>query len=602
MSFAPEAIEQSEEPVDLLRQELKARNLNAFLVPLTDEYQNEYIPANAKRLSYLTRFDGSAGFCIVTLDKAVLFVDGRYTLEAKATVNETIFAIKDYTRASMTQWLKENLSQGDVVGFDPWLHTTSEVDWLEQTCSEWQASLEAQEGNLVDAIWRNRPEAPKGKIQVQPLEYAGQDHEDKIKHIQDYLNDQRLGAVAVTATDSVAWLLNLRGQDIPFNPVFLSYAIVKKTGQVDLVIDPAKLTPDAMAHLGPNVTLIDESDIKTYLNQLGREKLRIQMDENQAPYGMGYILEKAGAKLTFAQDPCSLPKAIKNNVELEGARSAHIRDGVALCKFMYWLAQNATSGHVTEIIAAEKLKQYRQEDQMLMDLSFDTISGAGPNGAIIHYRVNEKTNRPIEENQIYLFDSGGQYRDGTTDVTRTIVIGAATAEQKDRFTRVLKGHIALASTYFPRGTTGSQLDVLARHSLWQAGLDYAHGTGHGVGSYLNVHEGPQRISKLPSTVALEPGMILSNEPGYYKAGEFGIRIENLVAVVPCVDIEDAETQMLEFEDLTLVPIDRDLIMTDLMTEAEITWLNDYHAKVRKTLMPLLDEEVGEWLAEVTAPL
>ena len=600
--LASETATQSALPVDLLRNELKARGLQGFFIPLTDAYQNEYIPDSEKRLDHITGFSGSTGFCIVTKDRAALFVDGRYTIEARDSVDTAVFEIEDYTRAAMATWLRTALSKKDKLGFDPWVHTQADVTWMRETCEQNNFDLEPQEDNPIDAIWVDRPERPQKKIRIQPVEFSGKGHEEKIQDVVAVLHEKKLDAVAITATDCVAWLLNLRGQDIPFNPVFLAYAVVHKDNQVHLIVDTQKINPDTLAHLGENVHLIDEANTVAHLKKVGAKKGRIQLDAAQSPYAMSHILQEAGATISFGDDPCALPKALKNDVELEGARTAHIRDGVALCKFMYWLAQNAHGGEVTEISAADKLQEFREENALLQDLSFPTISGAGPNGAVIHYRVSKRTNRPIDVNQIYLVDSGGQYTDGTTDVTRTVIIGAPTAEQKDRFTRVLKGHIALGAVKFPAGTTGSQLDVLARHSLWQAGLDYAHGTGHGVGSYMNVHEGPQRISKSPSTVPLEPGMIVSNEPGYYKEGEYGIRIENLVAVVSCDDIEDAESAMLQFDDLTLVPIDRDLIMVDLLTESEIIWLNDYHAKVRQTLMPLLDEEVGQWLTEVTAPV
>lgn len=601
MSLAPQEKTATQHPLQRLRALMETRGIDVFLVPLTDRFKSEYVPDCDKRLAFLTGFQGSAGFVLVGRKKATLFVDGRYTLEAKTTVDHTLFDLDDYTPTALAHGLKTHACPKGVVAFDPWLHSKNEQDWLAKICADDNLILRPTD-NLVDAIWDDQPALPCGPMISHDVEYAGVSAGEKCAALAQDLKTHGVDKVALIATDSVAWLLNIRGSDVAFNPITLAYAFLNQDATVDLFVDPVKVTPACREALGASVRIHDLANLEEKLTRWARAGQKIQLDPNLTPYKMYDLLVSQGAKISFGVDPCALPKGCKNAVELAGAKAAHVRDGVAMVKFLHWLSLTVPQGHLTEIDAANRLEQFRQEDPLLRGNSFDTISGAGEHGAIIHYRVTEETNRPIRMDEIYLVDSGGQYLDGTTDVTRTLVFGTPTAEQKDRFTRVLKGHIALSSCRFPAGTTGPQIDTLARQALWQAGLDYAHGTGHGVGSYLNVHEGPHRIAKVQNTVTLEPGMIVSNEPGYYKEGAYGIRIENLVVVVPCAPIPGGELPMHTFENLTLVPIDRALIQVDLLTEGEIAWVNAYHADVCQKLLPHLNGDVACWLENATQPL
>jgi Xaa-Pro aminopeptidase len=587
--------------IDDLRAELKRRTLDGFIVPRGDEHQGEYVPPRAERLAWITGFTGSAGAAIVLLDKAALFVDGRYTLQARQQTDVSVFEQHHLVDEPPHDWLASNLRKGMRIGFDPWLHTPDGLAKLNSAAQRAGAELVPVDSNPIDSVWRDQPPEPIAPVRPHGEKFAGRSASDKRTEIGAKLKADGYAAAVITAPDSLAWLLNIRGADVPHTPLPLGFAILRADGLVDLFMDPRKLLPTVIPHLGNHVKVEPREGFGPALDRLGQQKGRVLVDAATGAAWISDRLERAGAEVVRGQDPCALPKACKNAIELQNTRSAHVRDGVALVRFLAWLAEEAPKGRLTELDAAARLFEFRAMGENFRDTSFTTISGAGANGAVVHYRASEATNARIAPDMLYLVDSGAQYLDGTTDVTRTVAIGTPTPEQRDRFTRVLKGHIALGTARFPKGTSGSQLDALARASLWQAGLDYDHGTGHGVGSYLSVHEGPQRISKVPNTVALQPGMIVSNEPGYYKTGAYGIRIENLVAVCE-IDTPGAERPLLGFETLTLVPIDRAVIEPSLMTPAEIQWLDGYHARVRQTLMPLVDGAVALWLDSATRPL
>ena len=585
-----------------LRAELVARGLDGFVLPHADEHHNEFVPQRALRLAWLTGFTGSAGLAVVLEDRAAIFVDGRYTLQARNEVDLASFTPRHITEEPATEWIAESLGEGAKLGHDPWLHTEDEVQRLRQACDKAGARLVAAADNPIDAIWHDQPPPPLAPVVPHDIAFAGEPSADKRDRLAAALRTDGCDAALITAPDSLAWLLNIRGGDVPCTPLPLAFGILRGDASVDLFTDPRKLAPGLEQHLGPAVRLHPADALADALAALGRERRKVRLDPATASAWIFERLEGAGGAIDRGADPCAQPKACKNAVELAGARAAHVRDGAALTRFLAWLARTAPEGHLDELTAAQRLAALRAETDRVQGLSFTTISGAGPNGAIVHYRVSAASNRRLEPGQLYLIDSGAQYLDGTTDVTRTVAIGAPSDEMRDRFTRVLKGHIGVATCRFPKGTTGTQIDPLARTALWQAGLDYDHGTGHGVGSYLGVHEGPQRVSKLPSQVALEPGMIVSNEPGYYKAGEYGIRIENLVAVVALDDVPGAEHPMLGFETLTRAPIDVALVEVALLSELEIAWLDGYHAEVRAALTPLVDNDTGTWLASATRPL
>ena len=582
-----------------LRAELKRRGADGFLVPRTDEYQGEYVPASAQRLAWLTGFTGSAGIAIVLPGAAAIFVDGRYTLQAQAEVDGALFERCHLTDNPPATWIATALKPGQALGYDPRLHTLGEVERYRSAAEGAGGRLIALDDNPVDAVWSDRPAPPLAPVVAHELRFAGEDAEAKRTKIAATLAEKKADAVVLTAPDSIAWLLNIRGGDVPHTPLPLSFAVLHRDASVDLFIDARKLTPGLDAHLGSAVRIAAPETFGAYLERLVASGKRVQADPGSAA---AWVFDRLGEAAVKVPDPCQLPKACKNPVELQGAREAHRRDGAALTRFLAWLAQHAASGDLREIAVSDRLEAFRRDGNLFRDLSFPTISGAGANGAIVHYHASPATERVLEERTLYLVDSGAQYLDGTTDVTRTVAIGEVSPEMKDRFTRVLKGHIALATCRFPKGTTGSQLDALARAALWQAGLDYDHGTGHGVGSYLGVHEGPQRISKLPNNQALLPGMIVSNEPGYYKAGAFGIRIENLVVVTKLDGLGEAGREVYGFETLTLAPIDRAAIDRDLLEPGEIEWVDSYHARVRAELLPLVDAETAAWLAQATRPL
>ncbi|MBX6368101.1 MAG: aminopeptidase P family protein [Rhodospirillales bacterium] len=582
--------------LEALRSELARRGVAGFIVPRADEHQGEYVPPCAQRLAWLTGFTGSAGLAIVLRDKAAIFVDGRYTLQAAGQVDSAFYQHRHLTEEPPADWIAANLAPGEALAYDPWLHTLPELERFRAAAEKAGGRLVPLDSNPVDAVWTDRPGPPMAPVESHDLAFAGESAEAKRTRIAESLEKAGVAAAVLTQPDSIAWLLNIRGGDVEHTPLPLSFAIVRRDRTVELFIEPRKLSPGLDAHLGNAVSVAPPEAFGPALDRLAGQ--RVLVDPASAAAWVFERLEAAKAEVRRGQDPCLLPKACKNAVEIEGARRAHRRDGVAVVRFLAWLSRQSGIG---EIAASDRLEAFRREGERFRDLSFPTISGAGPNGAIVHYRATRASERRLEPGSLYLVDSGAQYLDGTTDITRTVAIGSPTAEMRDRFTRVLKGHIAIARCRFPKGTTGSQLDSLARYALWQAGLDFDHGTGHGVGSYLSVHEGPQRISKVPNTQPLLPGMIVSDEPGYYKAGGYGIRIENLLLVQP-VEIPGAEREMLGFETLTLAPIDRALIEPGLLSPEERAWVDDYHGRVREELSSQLDAEAARWLEAATAPL
>jgi Xaa-Pro aminopeptidase len=587
-----------------LREQLKAEKLDGFVVPLTDEHMSEYVGSYAQRLAWLTGFQGSAGSAVVLPEQAAIFVDGRYTLQVRQQVSPTEWSYQSVPETSTTDWLKEHAPEGARIGYDPWLHTRDWVRKAKEALANRGAELVAVSRNPIDEIWNDRPEASNARLVVQPDQYAGKSAAEKRTEIGDWLAKQHADAAVLSALDSIAWAFNIRGQDVTHTPVALAYALVNADGTADLFVAGEKIGPDVRQHLGNGVRLHERSDFESALGDMSGKT--VVVDPERAVAAIFDALEKAGAKIVPMRDPTILPKALKNPAEITGQKTAQERDGAAIARFLRWIDEEAPKGEVDELKASDHLEALRRESPELRDLSFDSISGAGPNGAIVHYKSSEKTNRKLEKGTLYLIDSGGQYVDGTTDITRTVPIGEPTAEMRDRFTRVLKGHIAIATAVFPKGTRGSQLDSFARRPLWEAGLDYAHGTGHGVGSFLAVHEGPQRISPVGSSQSggdepLQAGMIISNEPGYYKTGEYGIRIENLVLVVPR-EIEGAEKEMLGFETLTFAPIDRRLIDAEMLEPEELIWLNCYHAHVLARIGPRVKGADLEWLQAACAPI
>ena len=587
-----------------LRAELARRGLDGFVVPISDEHLSEYVGAYAQRMAWLTGFGGSAGTAAVLPAKAAVFVDGRYTVQVRDQVDGSLYDYVGVPQSNVAEWLGANVSAGQKIGYDPWLHG---IDWargLAAALTAKGASLIAVDSNPIDAVWDDQPAPSAAPIAVYDTEQAGQSAADKRGVIADWLKAQGLDTTVMTALDSIAWTFNIRGEDVSHTPVGLAFALLHDDATADLFVAPEKITDAVRAHLGNSVRIHDRTAFEPALAALAGK--RVAVDPDRAVAAIFTALEGAGAKIARHRDPAVLPKAIKNSAELAGTRAAHVRDGVAVARFLKWMEEVAPQGGLDELGAAAKLRAFRDESGVLKDLSFDTISAAGPNGALPHYKVDETTNRAIETGTLYLVDSGGQYADGTTDITRTIAIGEPSAEMRRRFTQVLKGHIALATARFPKGTRGSQLDILARQYLWADGVDYAHGTGHGVGTYLAVHEGPQRIAKPAGGQAgteepLHAGMILSNEPGYYKAGHFGIRIENLVVVEP-VRIEGAEEDMLGFETITFAPIARNLIVGAMLSPAEADWLDAYHAEVVEKLSPGMVAADREWLAAACAPI
>jgi Xaa-Pro aminopeptidase len=583
------------------REELLRRKLTGFVIPRADQQQNEYVPPSDERLAWLTGFTGSAGMAIVLLQDAAVFVDGRYTLQAAKQVDVNAWSIQSLVEPPPESWLTDHLKPENRLGFDPWLHTSAAAERLAAACAKAGAELVAVDSNPLDSVWAERPAPPLGAVSIHPLNYAGVSEADKLAQIRGEMERLRVDALVLSDSHAVAWAFNIRGADVSHTPLPLSYALVPKHGRPQIFIDHRKLSNSTRSHLEVSADVQEPDALTATLSDLAGSGASIALDNATAADALSRLITSSGGKPVRGNDPIALLKAVKNPVEIKGTQTAHRRDAVALARFLAWIDREAPKGKLTEIDTVEALETFRRQTGALKDVSFPTIAGTGPNGAIVHYRVTRKTNRRIALGDLLLIDSGAQYEDGTTDVTRTIAIGEPTDEMRDRFTRVLRGHIAIARAAFPDGTTGAQLDTLARQFLWHAGLDFAHGTGHGVGSYLSVHEGPARISKL-GTTPLKRGMILSNEPGYYKTDAFGIRIENLELVVEA-HIEGAELPMNEFETLTLAPIDRRLINTHRISKRELKWINDYHARVRREVMPLLDDEATRvWLEAATEPL
>ena len=584
-----------------LRTELKRRGLDGFLLPRADRHQNEYVPPAEERLAFLTGFTGSAGFLIVLPDRAVLFTDGRYTLQAREQTDPAVFTLVNSAETAPTAWIEQNLASGLTLGYDPWLNTADSAEKLERACAKVGARLVPVSANPVDAIWDERPAPPLGPIVLHDQRFAGETSEDKLQRIATEIAKQRADSLVISDPHNVAWAFNIRGSDVAHTPLPLAFAVVPKEGRPTLYADGRKLSNAVRAQLSALAEIREPDALLADLEALGKAKATILLDQATAAHALTKLVEAAGGKVVRATDPITALKAVKNATEIAGARAAQARDGAAMARFLAWFDREAPRGHLTEIAVVEALEDFRRASGLLKDISFPSISGAGPNGAIVHYRVTERTNRRIAPGDLFLIDSGGQYEDGTTDITRTIAVGTPTEEMRTRFTQVLRGHIAIARAVFPDGISGAQLDTLARQFLWQAGVDFDHGTGHGVGSYLSVHEGPARISKL-GAVPLKRGMILSNEPGYYKEGAFGIRIENLVLVVEAPPIPGAEKQMNAFETITLAPIDARLIDVSQMTAEETAWVDGYHARVAETIGPLVDNDTANWLAAATSPL
>ena len=585
--------------VDALRAALKQRGLDGFIVPRADRQQNEYLPASEERLAWLTGFTGSAGAAIVLADRAVLFVDGRYTVQAASQVDTSIFSIAHLVENPPDQWLEQNLKPGTKIGYDPWLHTADNVERLSKACAAAAATLVPVDDNPIDALWKDRPAPPAGPVVLRDAKFAGESAAEKLKRVRSELVRLRADALVVSDPQNVDWLFNIRGSDVAHTPLALGFALVRKDGRAALYVESGKLD-NAVRHAFEEIADVRAPDALT--RDLAALKGKtVRLDQASAAEALTRLVAENGGKPARGADPITLMKAVKNHTEIAGTRAAHKRDGAALARFLAWFDREAPTGRLSEIDAVEALESFRRDTGVLKDISFPTIAGSGPNAAIVHYRVTRASNRRIGMNELFLVDSGAQYEDGTTDVTRTIAVGAPTEEMRDRFTRVLKGHIAIATALFPEGTSGAQLDSLARVALWQAGLDFDHGTGHGVGSYLSVHEGPARISKL-GTAPLKRGMFLSNEPGYYKTGAYGIRTENLELVTGAETPPGAEKTLNAFETLTLAPIDVRLIDTRLLTAKERAWVDAYHARVREEIGPLLDAPTLAWLEVATRPL
>ncbi|MEM6464640.1 MAG: aminopeptidase P family protein [Pseudomonadota bacterium] len=594
------------ERLQLLRSKFDDNGIDCFLVPRADRFQGEYVPDCEARLAWLTGFTGSAGTAVIFRDDAHVFVDGRYTSQLRQQVDLEVFTPEDLVKTPPRTWLAKNAPKGLRIGVDPWLHTVAGIRALDEAAAKFEASVIKLDANPIDAVWKDRPAEPLGRVTVQPEEFAGRTAVEKLEDVYAAMTEQKADAWIVTDPSSVAWLFNIRGSDVAHTPHPLAHAIIMPDGENALFIDRRKLDSQAQSHLSELAALREPDQLETVVSELGKGGAAILIDPNLAPARIGDMIAESGAKAIEETDPSRLQRARKNAVELKGSRAAHLRDGAAMVRFLAWL-DDQQPGSVDEIAAVKALEQARRDTgerlQMpLKDIAFETISGAGHHGAIVHYRVTTQTNRLLSPGELYLVDSGGQYQDGTTDITRTVPIGSVGADEKRFFTLVLKGMISLTLQRFPKGTRGVEVDVVARSALWNAGADYAHGTGHGVGSYLSVHEGPQSISRRGMQELL-PGMICSNEPGYYREGAFGIRIENLVVVTEAEPVEGGDTPMLGFDTLTRCPIDRRLVVTGLLDPAELSWLNDYHADVRRVLTPLLDNQSAkDWLEAATEPI
>jgi len=586
--------------VAALRAELLKRGLDGFIVPRADRFQNEYVPPYAEQLAWLTGFTGSAGIAIVLADRAVIFVDGRYQVQVQDEIDAAIFSVAHVVENPPTLWIETNLPAQARLGYSPWLHTVEGAERLAKACTAAHAMLVPVEDNPIDAIWTDRPQPPLGAVVPHELRYAGEAAADKLERLHAEMAKISADALVVSDPQNVSWLFNIRGSDVPHTPVVLAFALVPKTGNPSLYVDLRKLGNDMRSRLEEIAQLRANAAFERDLAELGKEHRAVRLDPATCAEAIARLVVENGGEIVRGSDPIAPMKAVKNATEIAGARAAQLRDGAAVTKFLAWFDREAHRG-LTEIDAVEALESFRRDSGLLKDVSFPTIAGAGPDGAIVHYRVTRMSNRRIAPGELFLIDSGGQYEDGTTDITRTIAVGTQNPDMRQKFTLVLKGHIALARAVFPDGTSGAQLDTLARQYLWQAGVDFDHGTGHGVGSYLSVHEGPARIAKLGSA-ALKRGMILSNEPGYYRTGAYGIRIENLILVTEAPLVIGAEKPLNAFETLTLAPIDTRLVEPALLTAEELAWFNAYHARVRDTLASSLDAATRAWLITATAPL
>jgi Xaa-Pro aminopeptidase len=588
------------ERIGRLRAELARRKLDGFYVTTADPHQNEYVPPAEERLAWLTGFSGSLGAAVILKDKAALFVDGRYTLQAKEQTDGSLFAVEHLVERPPHDWIAENLRKGQSFGYDPWRTTLEGAERLSKACEQTGAKLVAVDENPVDAIRTDRPAPPLAPVRLHDLKYAGDPTERKLARIREELAKAKLDAALLSDPASIAWTFNIRGGDVTHVPIALAWALAPREGTPLLFVDGRKLSNEVRDALARLADVREPAELDSALAKFAKGRT-IRVDQATAPRRLADLIEAAGGKVSKGADPVARMKAVKNGAEIAGSRAAHLRDGAALVRFLAWFDREAPKGKLTEIDAVAALESFRREGGKLKDISFATIAGSGPNGAIVHYRVTKKSNRKISPGELFLIDSGAQYEDGTTDVTRTLAVGTPIEEMRERFTLVLKGHIAIAQSVFPEGSTGAQLDPFARRALWAAGLDFDHGTGHGVGSYLSVHEGPARLSKL-GTAPLAAGMILSNEPGYYKTGAYGIRTENLILVVPASAPAGAEKKLLAFETLTLAPIDRRLVDPRLLAQEEREWLDGYHADVRRRLAPELDAATRDWLDAATAPL
>jgi Xaa-Pro aminopeptidase len=587
--------------VEALRAELQKRGLDGFIVPRSDRFQNEYVPPSDERLAWLTGFTGSAGAAIVLADRAAVFVDGRYQVQVREEVDSALFAVEHLVENPPTAWIEKNLPAGAKLGYSPWLHTLEGAERLAKACAVAQAALVPVEENPIDVIWTDQPQAPLGAVVPHELRFSGEDTKEKLTRLHAELQKFAADALVVSDPQNVSWLFNIRGSDVPHTPVVLAFAVVAKEGRPALYVDLRKLSNEMRSRIEELAEVRANAAFERDLAALGNAHRAVRLDPSTCAEAIARLVVENGGEIVRGSDPIAPMKAVKNFTEIAGARAAQQRDGAAVTKFLSWFDREAPRGELTEIDAVEALESFRRDTGVLKDVSFPTIAGAGPDGAIVHYRVTRKSNRRIARGELFLIDSGGQYEDGTTDITRTVAVGQPSPDMREKFTLVLKGHIAIARAVFPDGTSGAQLDTLARQFLWQAGVDFDHGTGHGVGSYLSVHEGPARISKL-GNVALKRGMILSNEPGYYRTDAYGIRIENLILVTEAAPVFGAEKPINAFETLTLAPIDARLIDAALLTADETAWLNAYHARVRDALAPLLDAPTRAWLITVTAPL